>query len=450
MRMRAIGRLWSPLCVAAGIAALACAGVADAQEGIDLSQPLQVEDCVAIALGENHLIGEAEARVTQSQGSAKMALRAVLPSVTGRAGWSEQARSEELPLVVEGQLVGTTDRIYSGNLYLSANQSLIDLEGFYDLRSSRAVLSASHLDLDATREDVEFDVRGSFYGCVAALKLAEVEENAVEVAREQLRRAETLFNLGSVARSDVLQAKVNLADAEMNAINRRNVVRVEHSRLAMRMGLDPRIDLVVDTTLSIPSVDPVGSVEDWIQSAWETRSDLEAARERLHAAELGESSAKLGRLPTVGASLSLSHSGNSLTERMLDDVDWSRTWTIGLGVNFTVFDGFLREGRIESAVGQKRAQREALDRQVKEAALEVKDAFLSIRKERESLNAAGQTVRLAEENLRLQQALYESGAGTLLEWDNARLDLRRARVSLIQAQINLIVSHLRFQKSIGS
>ena len=39
--------------------------------------------------------------------------------------------------------------------------------------------------------------------------------------------------------------------------------------------------------------------------------------------------------------------------------------------------------------------------------------------------------------------------GTLLEWDNARLDLRRAEVSLIQAQINLLLAHVRFRKAIG-
>ena len=91
----------------------------------------------------------------------------------------------------------------------------------------------------------------------------------------------------------------------------------------------------------------------------------------------------------------------------------------------------------------------SLDQLTQNAALEVKDAFLSIAKNRESLRAAREGVQLAAESLRLQQALYESGAGTLLEWDNARLGLRRAQVSLIQAEISLLLSHLRFHTAIG-
>ena len=90
-----------------------------------------------------------------------------------------------------------------------------------------------------------------------------------------------------------------------------------------------------------------------------------------------------------------------------------------------------------------------LERLEKEIALEVRDAYLSVANEWENLKAAESSVALNEENLRLQQALYESGAGTLLEWDNARLDMRRAEVSLIQAQINLLLAHVRFRKAVG-
>ncbi len=122
---------------------------------------------------------------------------------------------------------------------------------------------------------------------------------------------------------------------------------------------------------------------------------------------------------------------------------------MGVGLNMTFFDGLSREGRLQTATGSRRAQQESLDQLTQTAALEVKDAFLSIAKERESLRAAREGVQLAAESLRLQQALYESGAGTLLEWDDARLGLRRARVSRIQAEISLLLSHLRFHTAVG-
>ncbi len=439
-------RRWGPGAAAAALWMLAGTG-AMAQE-VDLSRPLTVDECVRVALGESPVIGEAEARLKQADGTAQMAWRAVLPTVVGSAGWGGYTSSEERVQIVNGILVsGKT--IYSGSLGLTARQPLIDLESYKEMRGTWASQSAVEYDVAATRSSVRETVSTSFYASVAAVLLAEVEDNAVAVTREQLRRAETLFNLGSVARSDVLQAKVNLADADLNAIDRHNTVRIASSRLAMQMGLDPRLDLVVDTTLAIPAVDPGGTIEEWVAVAHEARPDLRAARDRLRAAKLSEQASRLAYVPTLGASADWSRSANSLTEKTFEGVPKTSSWSVGLGLTLTLFDGLAREGRMQTATGARRAAQESLDQLTQNAALEVKDAFLGIAKNRESLRAAREGVQLAAESLRLQQALYESGAGTLLEWDNARLGLRRAQVSLIQAEISLLLAHLRFHTAIG-
>lgn len=447
MRLR-IGKRW--LCqVAGGVAlleiALLCPG---AWAEPDLSRALTVEECVEIALRQSHSLGQSEAAVRMAKGSSKMSMRAILPSLSASASWTQDRLDEERIYVIQGRVFGPSDVFYDARMSLRASQPLLDLEGFKEWQGNRGRLEAARLDLEAAREDVEVSTREQFYGCLAAIRLAEVEENAVEVAREQLRRAETLFNLGSVARSDVLQARVNLAESEMNAINRRNVVRVEHSRLALIMGLDPQIDLEIDPALAIPDRDPGGDIADWIGKALAQRPEFAAASARLRAAELSESAAKLRFLPTVGASGSWSRAGTS-DDTFIRDAPTSSNWSVSLGVSLTLFDGLQREGRIDSAIGERRSRRESLEQLEKEIALQVKDSYLSIRKERECLRAAQTSVGLAQENLRLQKALYESGAGTLLEWDNARLDLRRAMVSLIQAEIYLILSHVRFLKAVG-
>lgn len=415
----------------------------------DLSAPLTIEDCVRIALEQSDQLAQAEANLKSAHGSTRISTSAYLPSMSVSAGWSRQW-PERTAFMSE---FGTEPIIikYDGSLGFSFRQSLVDLASYADIRSSRKQYAASSGDLQNTEDDLIAATKHQFYTCLAAIKVADVEEEAVDVSREQLRRSETLFNLGSVARSDVLQARVNLAEADQILIERRNSVRVELSRLAMDMGLDPRLDLVLDTTLVVPETDPAGDVDSWISRALMVRPDLEAARNRVAAAEWAEKSAKLGRLPSISASYRWNTNGAADNPWLDFDSDnqTSTTWRWQLSAAMPIFDGFAREGQIERAVGQRRAQREVLDREEKVVALEVKDSFLSIQKERESLRAAESSVRLAEENLRLQQALYESGAGTLLEWDNANLDLRRARLSLIQSQINLLRAQVRFWKAVG-
>ncbi len=409
---------------------------------------LDVEACVEIALEQSHRLGQSAAALKSAEGQALAQTRAILPTVTASAAWTQQHYDEPRPVVIEGVLQGESDVFYDGRMSLRASQSLLNLESYHGWRSSRARIGAAREDWIAVRQDVEVSTRQQFHECLAAIKLAEVEDNAVSVAQEQLRRAETLFNLGSVARSDVLQARVNLAEAEMNAINRHNVVRVENSRLSMVMGLDPRGEVAVDTTLTIPAEDPSGNIEEWIARAMDMRPEFAAARTRLRASRLDARGSKLGRLPVLGADFSWSRSGTS-DDTYLEEAEFSSNWSLSLYASITLFNGLQREGQIQAAVADVRLKQEQLDQLEKEIALEVKDSYLTIRKERESLRASQTSVRLAEESLRLQQALYESGAGTLLEWDNARLDLRRARVSLIQARISLLLAHVRFNKAVG-
>ena len=248
----------------------------------------------------------------------------------------------------------------------------------------------------------------------------------------------------------MLQAKVNLAAAEQQAVQRRNAVGTEHAQLALVLGIDPRTALTIDSTLVVPEADPAGDLDTWIARAMTHRPDLASAEASLAVARLSESAARMQRLPSIAAS---GRWARSITDgvAMLDSplARRSSNWSVSVGLSLDIFSGLRIEGDIQSAVGSRRAEEASLERQRKEVALEVRNAYNAIREQRESLRAAHTSVSLAEESLRLQQALYESGAGTLLEWDNARLSLRRARVSLIQAEINLALAFAGFRQAVG-
>jgi outer membrane protein len=427
-----------------GVAAVMVAALpvaVPAQTAPDYSRPLTVEQCVALARAQSDLIGQAEGRLDAARGAHLRGYQAVLPNVSASAGWSRDYFD----------YLGISGVEYSGQFALGVRQTIFDLPSLIGLKAQGEGVRAAANGLDATLAAVELNARQQFYTCLAALKLAEVEDQAVEIAQEQLRRSETLFRLGSVARSDVLQAKVNLAAAEQQAVQRRNAVGTEHAQLALVLGIDPRTKLSVDSTLVVPEADPAGDLDTWIARAMTRRPDLASAEASLAAARLSESAARMQRLPSVSASGRWGRTGRDDAEALLNGprARYNNAWSVSVGVSLEIFSGLRIEGDIQSAAGSRRAEEASVERQRKEVALEVRNAYNAIREQRESLRAAHTSVSLAEESLRLQQALYESGAGTLLEWDNARLSLRRARVSLIQAEINLALAFAGFRQAVG-
>jgi len=58
-------------------------------------------------------------------------------------------------------------------------------------------------------------------------------------------------------------------------------------------------------------------------------------------------------------------------------------------------------------------------------------------------------VTFAEESVRLQRALYENGGGTLLEWNNAQVELTRARVAVVEAEVQLRLAQAQLERALG-
>ncbi len=428
----------------------ALAGAQPAGQALALDGPLRVEQAVEIALENSDLVGQAIGRENAARGSYWASYNGLLPSITADGGWQQGRQA------VAGLLTDEGSTLWGG---VTLRSSLINVPAWRSISAQKQAYTAASQDLDDARGAIEVSAREQFYASVASIKLAEVEDRAVSVAREQLRRAETLFRLGSVARTDVLQAQVSLADAELVAIQRRNAVSAQHGSLAIVMGIDPRAEFEVDSALVVPERDPEGNVDAWVEQALARRPDVAAARARLRSAELGQSAARWLRLPTLGAQASWDKTKRDGDQKQRDPFTgaWytspydytSEDWSVAIAATLTLFNGLQTEGEIERAKGFELESRETLERLEKEVALEVRNLSLAIRDARESVNAARTGVTLAAENLRLQQALYESGAGTLLDWDDARLKLRRAEVASIQAEIALLLSHARFQRALG-
>jgi outer membrane protein len=439
MKRTRSARIWFRLAAILGLGLLAGrAWAADPPPGV----PLTADECVRIALQNSDKLAQAGGQEMSARGNYWSSYRTLLPSISAGADWSRQ---------YQPYLPPERDVQFSGGVGFDLSQTIFDLPGLASLSAQGQSLRAASADVAATKSDVAVTVRQQFYVCMAVMRLAEVEAHAAQLARDQLHRSETLFELGSVARSDVLQAQVNLADAEQLATQRRNAVPLELGRLALSMGLDPRTSVVVDTSVVLPAEDPTGPLDAYVRTAYGRRPDLVAARHRLRAAELNLLRAKAERLPTVSGRAGWTRSAYDFDKPLLNgpEATYRNSWSMGVSASVSLFSGLLIEGGIQSAKGGRLSQEQSLELQEKTAALEVQEAYLGIFNAREVLRAAVTGVNLAQENLRLQQALYESGAGTLLEWDNARLDLRRAQVSQIQAELDLLSAQAGFRRAVG-
>ncbi len=408
----------------------------DMVAGVDLNKPLTVEECVKVALENNHDVAIARSNVSSSRAATTRAWSGVLPDVSANAYWDRltQGPTEQLTLnertgeIITSQTESQAFVTYSMGLF--ASQNLFDWSALQNISQARANLVAARHSSRAAENDISYEVRRQFYNLVKAQKLLEVREEGVERSRGQLERAESLYELGAVAKSDVLRAKVDLAQAELDLITVTNVVELEKVRLAKMMGLeyDVEISIESDLTFEVVDFDP----QDLQEMAAANRPDLRAAAERLRAGQAGLRSAKGGNYPSFFGSFNWRWRDDEFPNST-DDFDSRYTWDLAMGIRIPIFDGMLTRGNI----GEARAALTTREREYEDmrdvVELEIKEALIGLEEARQRIRLSEQQLEAAQESYKLAEEQYEVGLGTILELTEAGVELTLAESQRVDA-----------------
>jgi HAE1 family hydrophobic/amphiphilic exporter-1 len=124
-------------------------------------------------------------------------------------------------------------------------------------------------------------------------------------------------------------------------------------------------------------------------------------------------------------------------------------WTVGLNLSFPIFDGMRTKGKVAQARSDARTIENdgaALRDQI---ALEVRTALQAVVEAREIESAIAGTVQQADRLVAMSEAGYELGAKTLIEVEDALLNLMMARVDLARARRDRLVAEAGLKKVQG-
>lgn len=441
---------------AAGLTAaamlLSAIGTARAQDASlpDLTRPLSLNEIVRLATTRNLQVAQARESWEMARGGRTSAWARLLPNLQGSVGVSRTTQK------YGGAVFNTqTGQMYTGrtsdnySLGLNGGVNLIDLPSLHSFRGAGQTLTAAGHGFDDAVQSIVLAVKQQYYAFTQSQELARVARDSYTLRTEQQRRAESLFQLGSVAKSDVLQAQVNLSAAEREKISAENRIEQERARLAMMLALPVDSRLEVEPPPPVDETAPIPAESDLGARAARQRPDLQRSAALLEAARNSERAERTQRYPSLGGSYSYAKQHGYAVGRLFRDLDQDAEWRLSLGLSQTIFDGFQTKGSIQRATAERRAKERVLEEQHLQAALDIREALLGLKNASEWIRSAREGVSLAEESARLQKALYEAGGGTLLEWNNAQVELTRAKVAVVEAEASYHLGEAALERAVG-
>jgi outer membrane protein TolC len=402
---------------------------------------LSVDDAVAIALDTQPNI---KARISDYVAAAfrvDQALAPLFPQVTANAtaAMSKNAASSTIPTVTNRTVTRSSESPFDPTVVrISISQMIFDFgKNFASTEAARKLADVALEDTELQRQLVTQTVKESYTNINFAMRLIQVNQQAVERAELNLRSARGFFEVGTRPKSDVARAEVDVANAKLDLIRARNAERLARVALATAMGLPATTPLTIQDNLVYQpvTIDRTRLAEDALRMRPEFRQS------RLNA-EANE--ARLRRsfrdfFPDITAGGFYGATRGDLNE----------AWEINLNLNWTIFDGGNRIARYREA----RANLDAAQARVKAAELdisrEVEQSINNVIEADERIQAAQVAVASAQENFRLAQGRFDAGVGTILELTDAQLALTQAQNTEAQALADYRIALARLDRAVG-
>jgi outer membrane protein TolC len=303
----------------------------------------------------------------------------------------------------------------------------------------------SQFNLDAVESEVLYNADLLFYNAIFQRSVLETALKAHEATSYNLQVVEKQYQQGVVSEFELLRARVENANLEPQILQAESEVVLAKKRLKSFIGMPLRDSIVLVESALDTSLTELPQLESMVTLALERRSETKASRKLTSITKKAISIAKAEYWPTLDGSYTYNRSSSSDIWTL--DQNVSKSSTIGLSLNFKIFDGFERSGEVAYRRADHEKTRIAEDQLVDDVRLEVEQAYDQLVRAKKSLDIQKETIAQAEEGLKIANLRYEQGVGTQLEVLAAQSALTNARNSLAQALFFFRTSKAQLRKA---
>ncbi len=291
--------------------------------------------------------------------------------------------------------------------------------------------------------DLKLAVAESYIAVFRARRALDVADSNVASLKAHADDVQVMYDKQAVAQSDVLAARVALANAAQQKLRAANAMRLAVASYNRWVGqpLDRTPDLEEPSTT--PSSISADSLEDLIAQALEHRPELEAVKAQQEGLEQAARSERAQGLPQLVLQAGYNHIDNEILDRQ-------NFGSVGIGFQWRLFDSGQLQARTHALQSRAHAAEQRLSELRSTVRLEVETAFFNREDAAARVHAASAAVAQSEENVRIGRELYGNGLGT----NNQVLDAETLRVIALtnrdDAAFDVVVADYQLRRAVGS
>lgn len=309
------------------------------------------------------------------------------------------------------------------------------------IKQAKANYQYNEVGVQRTYNEMRSTVTNGYFTMLQADNMQKLSAESVTRLEDHLKNVQAQYDVGVVAKVDVLRSQVELANAKQTLIQAENSYQVAEANMNKIVGLPMDTNLKLDNLLVYNAYDK--NMDDCLAYAAEHRPELMQAKYGVDAAKGALMVARSGHMPQVAAQASQNWKSNSWPG---DDND---NWAVGLSVEMNVFDTGVTLSKIHGAEADLKKAQETYRDTVDSVNLDVRSNYLGLREAEKRISTTKLAVEQADEDYRIAQLRYMSGVGTNTDVLDAQVALTQAKTNYTQALYDYNTSKTALETSIG-
>ncbi len=418
---------------------------------VQSTQPITLQQAIELARRNNRQLQAAQLALERTQFVLQEALAAEFPTAGLQADFTRTDSAQtSLSNARQAQQPSPLNRI-SDPVSASFNTAL---QLSYDLftagrrpaqiRAAEQQVRFQQLEVESLSQQLRLEVSNAYYALQQADATVDINQAAVTDAAQSLRDAQLLEQAGLGTRFDVLQAQVQLANANQDLIRSLSQQRVARRRIVQLLSLAQSAEVSAADPIEVAGAWNL-SLEQSIVLAYKNRAELE---QQLVQRDIDEQRRRVEQAATR-PQVSLTASYNILGV-LNDGVGPEDGLSLGARLRWDFFDG----GRTKARVNQQRSNI-AIDEtnfanQRNQVRFEVEQAFSDLNSNAQNIQTASFALVQAQESLRLARLRFQAGVGTQTDVINQQTELTRARGNRLTAILDYNRALASLQRAVSN
>lgn len=280
-----------------------------------------------------------------------------------------------------------------------------------------------------------------YYGLVLAEQACKVRGQVAEAMKKHLFDSQKLSEQGQIAKVEFLHAQVANSDAERELKKANRETTIVKRALQNTMAVGDSSDLAPASQLFI-----LKNIEDesfFIELALRNNPQLQQVDSKRELAATGVKLEKSNYLPTVALTGTYDLADKDLSP-------YVPQWLVGVGLNWSVFEGNARHRKLQAAQFKEDQVEQAGLKAEEDIKTGIKKLHQQLGMQVEQLEELDKTLEFAKTYVESRDKAFHEGLSTSTELVDANLLLAKVKIDRLQAMYNYDVTLATLLQICGS